>query len=157
MIGEYYFECGIEFFEAYKYEEAILSWIRAYNLGYKREIILENIYNCFILPNEQEFRCHYKQNSENLTHLPYESCSLDFIPICENRFYIYDKEENCFRGLIILEGSPIQGKKIEFNNILFTDTWDIREILSDRKEYSRDELYLRDVILFQDGVMMRIS
>lgn len=52
MIGEYYFECGIEFFEAYKYEEAILSWIRAYNLGYKREIILENIYNCFILPNE---------------------------------------------------------------------------------------------------------
>lgn len=105
---------------------------------------------------------------------------MDFIPICENRFYIYDKEENCFRGLIILEGSPIQGKKIEFNNILFTDTWDIREILSDRKEYSRDvvyvllnqleskfvsflklprfrELYLRDVILFQDGVMMRIS
>lgn len=141
-IGEVYYEAGIRYFELEKYEEAILNWIRAYELEYERENILENIYHCFIEPNEQEFRKNYEQSSTEFTKLPFEACMLDFIPLCEDKFYIFDWEEKVFQGKITLEKTPIQGDNIAFNNILYTDTWDIREMVSDMKKSCRDVVYI---------------
>lgn len=177
-IGEIYYEAGIRYFELEKYEEAISNWVRAYDLGYENENILENIYRCFIEPNEEEFRKNYEQSSTEFTKLPFEACTLDFIPLCEGKFYIFDWEEKIFQGTITLEKSPILGNNIAFNNILYTDTWDIREMLSDMKKSDRDvvyvllenmearfvsflklpgfkENYLRNVIAFKDVTLMR--
>lgn len=177
-IEELFYECGTRYFESERYEEAVLNWVRAYDLNYERESIIENIYNCFIQPNEQEFRKNYEQNGEGFTQVPFEACALDFIPLGENKFYIFDREEKIFRGIITLEEEPLRGAKVEFSDILYTDTWDIREILPDMKENLRDvvyillgeleskfvsffklpgfrELYLGNVITFADEELMR--
>ena len=176
-LGELYYECGIKYFEAERYKEAVSNWIQAYDLDYEKESIIENIYNCFILPNEQEFRKNYEQNREGFTEVPFEACTLDFIPLSEDEFCIFDREEKTFQGVIALEENPLQGDKIEFNDILDTDTWDIREMTADMKEYERDvvyvlvnelepkfvsflklprfrELYLKNVILFRNERIM---
>lgn len=90
-IGEFYFNQGISCFEAGQYEDAVRNLIEAYHLGYQKEQILENIYNCFILPNEAEFRENYRKGSAEFVQLPFEACTLDFIPVSESRFYIFDK------------------------------------------------------------------
>lgn len=176
-LSGFYYECGMKFFELEKYEEAVVNWIRAYDSGYERENILENIYNCFILPNQGEFRENYDGNSNGVTSLPFESCTLDFIPVSEEKFYIFDQEDKSFHGSILLEKEPVQGGKIAFDNILYTDTWDIRKMLFDMKENRRDviyvllnqleskfvsfcklpafrELYLRNVIVFKNEELM---
>ena len=178
-IGKLYYERGIRFFELGKYEEAVSDWIQAYNLDYGKENIIKTIYDCFVVPNEQEFRKNYNQNSSGFTWLPYEACSLDFIPVAERVFYIFDREEKIFQGLMTLEEEAIQGSNVEFSSILFTDTWDVREILPDLKENKRDvvyvllnefetkfvsflklpyfkELYLENVIVFQNESVMQI-
>lgn len=141
-LSRFYYECGIKFFELEKYEEAVINWIRAYDSGYEKENILENIYNCFILPNQEEFRENYGKNGKGFTGLPFESCSIDFIPVSEEKFYIFDHQEKSFHGFISMEKEPIQGKKMAFDNILYTDTWDIRRMLPDMRENGRDVIYV---------------
>ena len=140
--GELYYQRGIDFFESGQYENAVLDWIQAYEYGYKKEQILENLYGCFVEPNDGEYRTNYKQNSEGFTELAYEKCLVDFIPVSEERFYIFDRESGDFCGLIDLEEMPVRGKKETFDSILFIDIWDIREIIPDLQENNRDCVYL---------------
>ena len=62
-VGELYYQRGIDFFESGNYESAVIDWIRAYEAGYEKEQILEDLYRCFVEPNDEEFRKNYKQNS----------------------------------------------------------------------------------------------
>lgn len=141
-IGALYYQRGIDFFENGEYEKAVEDWIQAYETGYEKKLILENLYGCFIEPNDEEYRKNYILNSEGFTRLDYQECLLDFIPVSEKRFYIFDKEAGIFRGTIDLEKMPVQGKKEIFDSILFIDVWDIREIMPELQENSRNLVYL---------------
>lgn len=140
--GAFYFQHGVHFFENGEYEKSVRIWVQAYDTGYEKELILKNLYGCFITPNEEEYRQNYKQNSSGFTKLAYEECMLDFIPVSQERFYIFDKELSDFRGFIDLEKISDYGRKEVFDSILFADLWDIREIIPDLQEYSRDCVYL---------------
>lgn len=177
-LAELYYKRGIKYFELEQYEQAVSDLIQAYEMGYEQDLILESIYQCFILPNEQEFRSNYERNSNGFTQLPFEECILDFIPVYEDRFYIFNREEKKFQGMFALEEAPVQGKTFIQSNILYTDVWDIREILSEMKENFRSavyilleelepkfasflklanfpELYLRNVLVFKNEMILR--
>ncbi len=140
--GRIYFERGIRYFELGQYDQSVQDFIQAYHLDYEKELILENLYQCFVYPNEKEFRDNFKNNSGEFTQLDYEACELDFIPVSEEKFYIFDREEQKFNGLFILDYKPVQGIEIEFNSILYADIWDIREIVPDMCKYNRNTIYI---------------
>lgn len=141
-VGRLYYERGRRYFELGKYDEAVSDLIQAYELDYEKESILVDIYNCFILPNEEEFRGNYKKSSSEFTQLTYEECVLDFIPVSQDKFYIFDKEEGKFRGEILLPKEPLRGKKVEFSDILYADVWDVRLMMPDMEENNRDFIYV---------------
>lgn len=176
--GEFYYGRGIQRFEAGQYEDAVRDLIEAYNLGYQKEQIIEQIYSCFILPNEEEFRENYRQGSAGFVQLPFASCTLDFVPVSEGRFFIFDKERREFLDLFAMAGAPVQGKMLRAENILFGEVWDIREMLPDMEQNQRTAVYVlpgkwearfasffklpglkdryfRNVIVFQDEAIMQ--
>lgn len=140
--GEYYYQSGIDFFENGEYEKCVREWIHAYEIGFEKELILKNLYGCFIEPNEEEYRQNYKQNSLGFTGLAYEECMLDFIPVSQEKFYIFDKESGIFKGFIELEKISDRGRKQVFDSILFADIWDFREVISDLEKNNRNCVYL---------------
>ena len=140
--GKIYFERGIRYFELGQYDQSVHDFIQAYKLDYEKELILENLYQCFVYPNEQEFKDNFKKNSGEFTQLDYDACELDFIPVSEWKFYIFDKEEQNFKGWFILDYKPIQGIENEFNSILYTNIWDIREIVPDMFKCNRNTIYI---------------
>lgn len=133
-IGEDYFNLGLNLFEGGFYKQAVEYLIRAYDLGFAKQQILEDIYACFVYPNEEEFLNNFIHNSEGITQVSFEECILDFIPVSENEFYIFDKEQEKFSGIFELEKEPVRGGKGGFYSILFSDIWDIREMLPNMKE-----------------------
>ena len=140
--GEYYYQSGSNFFEKGEYETCVREWIHAYEIGFERKLILKNLYECFIKPNEEEYRQNYKQNSSEFTGLAYEECLLDFIPVSQKKFYIFDKESSVFKGFIELEKILDRGRKQVFDSILFADIWDFREVISDLEQNNRNCVYL---------------
>lgn len=146
-MSQIYYEQGNIYFELEQYEQAVEAWICAYNLGYGREQIVEKIYQCFISPNDDEFRNNYEQNNDGFTRLSYSDCTLDFIPVNEETFYIFDKEEVTFKGKITLKKTVLQEERVEFSSILYTNTWDVREIVSDleKKDYGMVYLLLEEL------------
>ncbi|MCM1256272.1 MAG: sulfatase-like hydrolase/transferase [Roseburia sp.] len=177
--GELHYRRGMIYFEAGQHEQAVLDWIFAFEFGYEKEAVLQNLYQAFVYPNEQEFRQNYEKNSEGISRMPYDACVLDFIPVSDMRFYIFDREEQKFCGFFEVEKTPIVGEKTEFHDILYTDTWDMRDMLPDLKANRRDvvylllegleqkfmsfcklpnfrEFYLANVIVFQNEILMRL-
>lgn len=141
-IGDKYYERGVYFFELGKYEQAVEDWIHAYELGYNTEKILENVYQCFVIPNEDEFQKNYECNNKGITQLSYDDCILDFIPVSDEKYYIFNHHEAKFEGNFVLGKTSLQGKRIEENSVLYTDTWDIREIVEDVQEQKYGMVYL---------------
>lgn len=140
--GVLYYQRGVDFFENGEYEKSVRAWIQAYESGYEKELILKNLYDCFITPNEEEYRQNYKQNSLSFTELAYEDCLLDFIPVSQERFYIFDKETGIFQGFIDLDRIKDRCRKKVFDSILFADIWDIREIILDLEKNDYSCVYL---------------
>lgn len=128
-------------FQACKYEEALEGFILAYTKGYEREWILENIYNCYVAGNEQQFRNVYERFRYKVD-IPYEQCALDFIPYREGEYYIFDKELQEFRGIFSmyeLQETTIDQTmlKVEFSpvGLQFDGNWNMKKhILTDGLE-----------------------
>ncbi len=139
---EEFFNLAVEYFEAEEYEQSVIYFITAYNLGYQREKILEILYTCFITPNEDEFKANYKENCIEMAQFPYDKLALDFIPVADDKFYIFDREKQEFNGMFELEEEPIRGEEVEFHSILYTDSWDIREMLPVLKERDWETVYI---------------
>ncbi len=178
--GELYFNQGILFFELKQYEQAVHAFIQAYELEYEKEKILNILYDCFIIPNEEEFKRNYEHNNLGFTRLAYEVCTIDFIPVSEEQFFVFNSKTKEFEGVFLLEKNPIHGENVEFDSILYTDIWDMRQIIPDLKETSWNtvylllnemlepqfasffklprfsELYLENVIVFPDDRYMKI-
>lgn len=85
-------------FQNGKYEEALEAFILTYSRGYEQEWILENIYNCYMDGNDEEFQNAYGYRTEGM-NIAYDDCVLDFIPYRNGEYYIFDKEIKIFRGI----------------------------------------------------------
>lgn len=91
-------EYACERFNEGKYDEALESFILLYMKGYEQEWIIETIYNCYMVENDEEFRKAFQLFAEKGEDI-YEECVLDFIPYRDGEYYIFDKELGIFRGV----------------------------------------------------------
>ena len=91
---DYFYELGMLEFEIGNYEKSVDCFRKAYELSDKyKESIVESLYNCFIIPNQKEFEDNFLKLKSSQ-----DKCSLDFIPVTETTFVIYDFKECVFRG-----------------------------------------------------------
>ncbi|MDE5872792.1 MAG: glycosyltransferase, partial [Lachnospiraceae bacterium] len=94
------YEQGIALFEEGRYEEAVACFIYAYESGYMQAEILQNIYNCFVIPNIQEFQDNYNMTGVERYGIQCEDTVIDFIPVAEYTFYIWHKKQKKFLGML---------------------------------------------------------
>ena len=127
-------DLAIENFEQKNYDKALELLILSYEKEDCKEWILENIYNCYIAGNEEEFRNSFQKYTEkNSYKYAYEDCLIDFIPYREGEYFLFDKEKQNFNGKISMsefEGFDIQSLfgKNEFSDVLIKFDWDYRKI-----------------------------
>lgn len=138
------FEIAVNLFESQQYGQAVEYFIKAYEEGYDNNQIIDILNRCYINPNENEFKKNYDMLDEQMFPVPYENLSIDFIPISDSIFYLYDKKEKCFCGLINLEeiNNFKSENDYEFESIFIADTWDIRDIYKIILEKKWNTVYL---------------
>lgn len=124
--GEYYYQRAIAKFESCEYEEAVECFIKAYEAGVFQEEIINLLYFCFILPNEDEFKKNYQEAADGITTFPYDGTEIDFIPVAENRYYMFNNNDMQFCG--IFELPVIGNRERKFHSLLVSDVWDLREV-----------------------------
>ncbi|MDR3594097.1 glycosyltransferase [Clostridium sp.] len=135
-----YYEYALLLFETYWYEESLYMFNHAYNLNYKKKEIKDLIYNHFITTKLTEFKIAYEDNLNqynsdhiNISKYKYEDLLLDFIPITDNKYYIYDKELDQFNGFIDFSEENISDEEKfkfddDFSDILIIDEWNLSNI-----------------------------
>lgn len=118
-----------ELFEAGEYDTAVAGFVEMYQKGEMREQILEALYSCFISPNEDEFRANYELNTQTQTCvLPYEQLVIDFVPVTEEKYYLYDKEAQTFLGYIDLQQLYETSEERTFDSLCIAEQWDLRQV-----------------------------
>lgn len=120
-------EQACEKFQEGRYEEALKDFIAVYAKGYEKDWILENIYRCYLEGNEQEFQNAYEKY-KGLDLIPYEDCTLDFIPYRDGEYFIFDKEQELFYGLFsvnkLQETECSQAmRELEFGSVALELDW----------------------------------
>lgn len=119
-----------EQFEKEAYDKALEAFILAYQKGYERKWILENIYNCYMIGNEKTFRETYMHQAVD-AKIVYDECVLDFVPYSDGEYFIFDKEKRIFRGVFSI--SALQRTKadtvyegMEYSAVALALDWDFR-------------------------------
>lgn len=177
--GYTYYQAAYKFFEEQQYEKAVENFIMAYDRNICQEEILENLYACFIAPNEAEFKKNYEENRKDLLNIPYEDLEIDFIPVSNSNFYLFHRKSQEFMGSFSLDDSSIMKNDVDFESILIADCWDFRQMLSLIKENTWEivyillnehksyfasffklprfrELYMNNAIIFENAEIMRM-
>lgn len=121
---------AIEQFENEQYELAVENFIKVFESGENREEILNILYSCFIEPNEYEFRMNYDKVDKLCFPANYDELAIDFIPVSDDIYYLYEKKECRFLGKIDI--NQIQkipkANEREFYILFVSEIWDIREL-----------------------------
>ncbi len=120
---------ALQMFECYEYDACVQMLIRCYEADMDREWIKDFFYQNFINPNDEEFRANYSENAGNNVKVKYEDCTIDLIPVSDDKYYLYSKAEGVFFGSIDLnERYNVLAKshEPEFRSLLIADAWDIR-------------------------------
>ena len=124
------FKEAIELFEAGEYDKSVQNLIGLYEHGYEKEQILNFLYQAFVEPNIEEFKKNYQTQADDLIDVEYEATQLDFIPVSDQKFYIWYKEEQRFVGNIDLNvEAQIEDRQRDFQSLLIAQTCDIREMI----------------------------
>lgn len=135
-----YYNLALNLFEQKQYENSVINFIMAYNLDYEQENIIKFLYDCFITPNKNEFESSYQNQTETFkNHLfadyipEYDSLHLDFIPVEENIYYIYDTQDKTFCGCIDITSEFLEKKVAvklpdDFSDITVNYGWNISSI-----------------------------
>lgn len=124
------FKEAIELFDAGEYDKSVQNLIGLYELGYEKEQILDFLYQAFVEPNIEEFKKNYQTQADGLIEVEYEDTQLDFIPVSDEKFYIWYKEEQRFVGNIDLNfEAQIEDRQRDFQSLLIAQTCDIREMI----------------------------
>lgn len=133
-------------FEEQEYEAALEAFILSYSRGYEQEWVIETIYQCYVAGNEAEYRNAFAQAAGG-SDWSYEACTLDFIPLREGEYYIFDRELMAFRGLFSMHELEETTPDTEFREMAFSGAaivmdWNWKEEQStliaakDRKVYA---------------------
>ncbi len=106
---------GVALFEAGKYEEAMqvfTSIINGSDPSEERELCIKDLYECFVYPNESEFRENYAKNAREEGFCTYEELELDFFPLSDTRYYVFNSKHRMFEGLLDINvlGSFLKGE-----------------------------------------------
>lgn len=137
------YEQAIELFEAGKYDAAVTAFVDIYQAGYMQEQILEDLYNCFIQPNEEEFRANYAASSLGAEYaVPYERLTLDFIPVTEEKYFIYDTTKQEFLGYIDFMQYYGLCNAPTFESLCIADEWDLRNVIDACNAMSWNQIYM---------------
>lgn len=154
-LAVFYYEYAFLLFNNKSYEESLKMFIAAYDLNYMEDQILKIIFECFIDPNKEEFEETYKINLQAFDsnyfgegRILFEDLLLEFIPVTENRFFIFDKEEKAFKGILdtldILNKAkayPLENMQDAFSDFLFVDIWDIRKLNQYQQALKDNRIY----------------
>ncbi len=135
-------------FENNNYDSAVGKLIALYESGFHKETILEDLYNCFVNPNESEFADNYRKQTENI-HSPfsYAELPIDFFPVSDTLYYIYNRRTDSFHGKIDL--APYlndQQDNRTFQSLLICDLWNPTQFLQQycEKEYQKTYICLEE-------------
>ena len=120
-----------EQFESGTYDKALEAFVASYQKGYEQEWVLENIYNCYMIGNENLFQQTYMQQAPD-AKITYDECLLDFIPYRDGEYFIFDKEKRIFLGIFsipVLKGTKPDSifNEIEYSAVALALNWDFRE------------------------------
>ena len=149
-----YYEYGMFLFDLGDYQSAVSLLIAAYELNYERQTILTFLYDCFVLPNQSEFEKAYELQCKEATGrilydtiCSYEELPLDFIPVNEQCFYIFDKTESKFCGCVdyseqTLSQEPTLKLEDEFSDLTISGEWNLSVIATYIKASDGRLLYL---------------
>ncbi len=142
-----YYNLAVALFNQGQYEDAVCNFIKAYNMAESdgKEQILADLYNCFVFPNEEEFKKNYLANQFDEKTYPMDETVIDFIPVSDTMYYMFRNETGRFLDSICLEDQCPQTEGSELDGILIADIGDVRKIL----KYSRG---LRNVYVLLEGV-----
>lgn len=127
-------ETAIELFEKGEYDAAVESLVCIYESGYYKEEIREFLYANFITPNEEEYKSVYLSSLNEVNVFPYDDLALDFISVSDKKYYIYDKIQKHFLGVVdfdTLHQKRNAGcdEKKDVRAVLVSNVWDIRLII----------------------------
>ena len=182
-----YYEFALVLFNNEFYEDSIKMFCNAYEQSYNKEKIKSFIYEHFINPNTEEFKVAYDDNigrdGFNNFKVQYENLKLDFIPITNERYYIFDLEKETFNQVIDLNKENINIEKENTNMENFSDlilidnegdiqkliqyinnienrviyylSGDINKTMSFLKLANISETYLNNVVIFKDVTNMK--
>ncbi|MBE5900459.1 MAG: glycosyltransferase family 2 protein [Lachnospiraceae bacterium] len=128
QLSEKYIMVGTQFLNLGEIEKALLSFIKAYEEAPAEEL-LNSIKDIFVTPNEEEFRKYYNESFE-MTNLPYEKLSIDFFPVNERRFYLFDNEQKKFDGVLDLDDFFVEEEEdnLDFRTLLVCEKWNLVQL-----------------------------
>lgn len=136
---------ALELFEQGKYFDAVSIFIDLYNSDFLKNDILQFLSDCFISPNEEEFKNTFYQNNIYDADISYSDVKLDFIPVEENVYFIFDREKQQFDGYIDLENlkANLLCCDIEiFDDICMIEEGDLRVITQEMGRRKFDKKYV---------------
>lgn len=132
---------GLSLFEECNYVKAVEAFIEVYNQGFHQEEIVDDIYSCFITPNEDEFLQNYKESRMSNKDIV-DELAVDFIPVAENAFFYYNKLQKSFGNILYLKDSTTQELCKEFERLLIVGLNDLSSALSAMSVKNWSKIYI---------------
>ncbi|MBQ8317744.1 MAG: glycosyltransferase family 2 protein [Lachnospiraceae bacterium] len=132
---------GLSLFEECNYVKAVEAFIEVYNQGFRQEEIVDDIYSCFITPNEDEFLQNYKESRMSNKDIV-DELAVDFIPVAENVFFYYNKLQKSFGNILYLKDSTTQELCKEFERLLIVGLNDLSSVLSAMSVKNWSKIYI---------------
>ncbi len=148
--GDVFYELGVCLFQSKEYDEAVQMFIKAYNKAHKKEQVLKLLSDACYLPNIPTFREAYEKNQKalqkaypELGKISFEDLPLQFVPVSETKFYIFDKRKREFAGAIQIEdcfGDRFLSERRP--TLLFKNLYHVKEIEKHISKQQKDSLCL---------------
>lgn len=124
LLAQTCYDYALFLFDLHEYELSVSMFQTSYKLGYEKEKTIDLLYSCFVIPNQDEFRETYDvsiieyQKNILYSNIPcYDDLLIDFIPIAEDKYVIFDKESKQFEGIIDFSKDGISS----YNQLCFDD------------------------------------
>ena len=133
--GEAYFAFALFLFRNQCYDEALQMFIKSYELQYNKHEILTIINDAYYAPNENALLTLYNENCQVLKSvypkvaiISFQQLSLQFIPVSDVSFYIFDRRNQSFTGCFSLESSEGKIASTENEIVMMKNTYDLNSI-----------------------------
>lgn len=136
-MSKIYYKKAVDLFENNKYDESVGYFIKSYEAGFLQDEILDDLYSCFVTPNQQEFRDTYYACDIDKLGVEFDDTVLDFIPVTDTKYYIFHKIKKQFYGALDLD-ETVKEIRRSAESILIADSDEMEQIIQDlqRKRFA---------------------